>query len=185
METSVNLEKGGKVDLTKNNPGLKKLSIGLGWDVKQGSGAAFDLDAFALLLMAGKFTDPKNLIYFNNKVGVGILHHGDNLTGAGDGDDETISLELATLTSEEIILGVNIYQADTRKQNFGQVKNAFIRAYDAETKQELAKYDLSEDSSSATGFVLGRVYKHNGEWKFEAVGTAKNGNLAQIADTYK
>lgn len=185
MSNTVNLEKGAKVELTKDNPGLKKLNIGLGWDVKTGGGDAFDLDAFALLTNAGKFAEAKNLIYFNNRTGEGVLHHGDNLTGQGDGDDETISLELDKLKVDDVVLGVNIYKAVERRQNFGQVKKAFIRAYDADTKQELAKYDLSEDFSSATGSVLGRVYKHNGEWKFQAVGEAKNGDLNQIADTYK
>lgn len=185
MSNTVNLEKGAKVELTKDRPGLKKLNIGLGWDVKQGGGDAFDLDAFGLLTVGGKFTDPNNLIYFNNTTGVGVLHHGDNLTGQGDGDDETISLELPTLVADDVILGVNIYKAVERRQNFGQVKKAFIRAYDADTKQELAKYDLSEDFSTATGAILGRVYKHNGEWKFQAVGEAKNGDLNQIAQTYR
>lgn len=185
MAETVSLEKGGKVELTKTNPGLKKLNIGLGWDVKQGGGEAFDLDAFALLTTGGKFTEAKNLIYFNNKTGEGVVHQGDNLTGQGDGDDETITLNLSDLKSDDVVLGVNIYKAVERKQNFGQVKKAFIRAYDAETKQELAKYDLSEDFSSATGAVLGRVYKHNGEWKFQAVGEQKNGDLNQIASTYR
>lgn len=180
---AVSLEKGAKVDLTKTNPGLKKLNLGLGWDVSQ-AGKSFDLDAFALLLKGGKFTNSKDLIFFGNLTGEGIKHAGDNLTGEGDGDDETVMLDLTKLTAEEVIIGANIYQAQQKGQNFGQVKKAFIRAYDADTKQELARFDLSEDYSSNTGVALGRVYKHNGEWKFEAVGQGKNGDLNQIATTY-
>lgn len=181
----LNLTKGEKVDLTKTNPGLKKVAAGLGWDVKVGAGPQLDLDAFAIQLKAGKFTDNKNLIFFRNLTGEGIAHSGDNLTGQGDGDDETITIDLDKVQTEEIMVGVNIFEADKRKQNFGQVNKAFIRLYDAETKKELAKYDLSEDFSGNTGVMLGKLYKHENEWKFQALGEGKNGDLNQITTTYR
>lgn len=178
--TTVSLEKGEKIDLTKDNPGLKVLGLGLGWDVKKENGT-FDLDAFALTLRDGKYKGGSDMLYFGQKVIPGLKHSGDNLTGVGDGDDETIICTLAEVPGDAVILGANIYQAKERKQNLGQVKKAFIRVYDAETKQEIRRFDLSEDFSSKTGIILGRVYKHNGEWKFEAVGDGVTGDLNEIA----
>lgn len=188
--TGLNLTKGERVDLTKTNPQLKVAHVGLGWDVNASGGAAFDLDAFALLLGADKklVEGAKGVIFFNNKDGAGVKHMGDNLTGAGDGDDETIKLTLANLppTCEEIILGVNIYEATTRNQKFGQVNNAFIRIYDGEgdPKNSIMKYDLSEDFSTFTGVLMGKLYKKDGEWKFQAMGEGKNGTIADISAAY-
>lgn len=181
----VSLEKGERVDLTKTNPGLKVAHVGLGWDVNQAGGAAFDLDAFALILKDGKLFGGKDaIVYFSHKVASGLEHMGDNLTGVGDGDDETIKVKLADVPGDEVMICVNIYQAVQRNQNFGQVKNAFIRVYDADTNQELLKFDLSEDYSKFNAMVMGKLYKKDGEWKFQAVGTGANGDINQIAQPY-
>lgn len=185
--TGLSLVKGQKIDLTKGNSSLTKLGLGLGWDVNAGNGAAFDLDAFALLLKGGKLFDGNNgVVFFNNISSHGVSHSGDNLTGQGDGDDETIFVDLSAVPAdvEEIQLCVNIFDAQTRSQNFGMVKNAFIRAYDANTQQELAKYDLSEDYSMNNCVIFGRVYRHNGEWKFEAMGVGTNGSIIDVASAY-
>lgn len=184
MET-LNLTKGQKIDLTKANPGLKTIRLGLGWDVKSGSGSDFDLDGFALILKEDKWKEVSDMVFFRQLEAPGVKHSGDNLTGAGDGDDESITITLPEVKGNAVLIGCNIYQAAERRQNFGQVKNAFIKVYNHDTNEVLAKYDLSEDNSADTGFVLGRVYNHNGEWKFEAVGQGKNGDLNQIAQTYK
>lgn len=184
--TEISLVKGDRVDLTKSNPGLKTVHIGLGWDVNASGGAAFDLDAFGFVLNAnGKLNSGKNsIIYFNNKVGEGLEHMGDNLTGVGDGDDETIKARLDQVPGDSLLIGVNIYQALERKQNFGQVNNAFIRIYDADTNQELLKYDLSEDYSKFNAVLFGKLYKKDGEWKFQATGEGTNGDIAQLAQSY-
>lgn len=181
--SNLNLTKGEKVDLTKGRPTLKILNVGLGWDVNKGTGnGEFDLDASAILLDAAKKVVTDGVIFFNHKVGHGLTHGGDNLTGAGDGDDETIAIELDKVPAEveKIIIIVNIYEADDRKQHFGQVRNAFVRAYDASTNEELVKYDLSEDYSGKTGMIMAQIYRHNGEWKFEAMGNGANGDINQI-----
>lgn len=183
-ETKVSLQKGAKVELTKTNAGLLAVCIGLGWDVAAAGNAAFDLDAFAILLDANKkLTDRQRIIFFNNKTGHGLEHLGDNLTGAGDGDDETIKVDFAQIPADvqEVLFCVNIYDAANRKQNFGQVNNAFIRVYNSETKEELAKFDLSENYSSFNGLVMGKIYRHEAEWKFQAVGEGRNGDINEIA----
>lgn len=187
QETALSLVKGQKVDLTKTHPGLKKVNAGLGWDVNSGSGDAFDLDAFALALVGGKLTSSANVIYFNNKAGAGITHSGDNLTGAGDGDDETIFIDLTQIPSEvdEVLLCVNIYEASSRRQNFGQVKNSFVRLYDAETQKDLVRYDLNEDYSAFSGIVMGKLYRKDGEWKFQAVGEGRNGDINTFASSFR
>lgn len=187
METAtVNLTKGERVDLTKTNPGLKIAHVGLGWDVAANGSAAFDLDAFALVLKGGKLLDAKSVIYFNAKVGHGLEHMGDNLTGVGDGDDETIKIDLSQLPADadEVLIAVNIYEADKRNQNFGMVNNAFIRIYDGATSQEIMKYDLTEDQSKFNAMVMGKLYKKDNEWKFNAMGEGKNGTIADIANAY-
>lgn len=188
MSDTINLVKGQKVDLTKTNPGLTKLNIGLGWDVNQGNGPAYDLDAFALEIKDGKLHGGvQSIIYFNNKVGQGVKHGGDNLTGAGDGDDEVIMIDLSALPMDcnEVAIGVNIYNASSRgNQQFGMVRNGFIRAINADSNTELIKYDLSEDYSGFNGVMFGKIYKHNDEWKFEALGTGSNGNINEIANHY-
>jgi tellurium resistance protein TerD len=185
MSTTVSLEKGERVDLTKTNPGLKVAHVGLGWDVAQTGSAAFDLDAFALVLKGGKLFDGNSsVIYFGHKTAHGLEHMGDNLTGAGDGDDETIKIHLSQVPGDEILLCVNIYQADTRHQNFGMVNNAFIRIYDGETGGEILKFDLSEDYSKFNAMIMGKLYKKDEEWKFQAVGTGANGDINTIAQPF-
>lgn len=186
--TAISLVKGQKIDLTKGNATLTKLGLGLGWDVNTGNSSAFDLDAFALLLKEGKLYNSANgVVYFNNTASFGVSHSGDNLTGAGDGDDETIMIDFSQVPAdvEEIQLCVNIFEANARSQNFGMVRNAFIRAYDANTQQELAKYDLSEDYSMNNCVIFGRVYRHNGEWKFQAMGVGTDGSIADVAENYQ
>jgi tellurium resistance protein TerD len=182
--SALKMEKGERVDITKENPSLKNLGVGLGWDVKASGGAA-DLDSFVLLLNNGKLVGgTSGVVYFNNKTQTGVKHEGDNLTGAGDGDDETINIDLSQVTADEIMIGVNIYKASERNQKFGQVNNAFVRLYDKDTKKELAKFDLSEDKSTDTGMILGRLYKKDGEWKFQAVGEGKAGEIDAFAAPY-
>lgn len=187
----LNLVKGERIDLTKTNPSLKVAGIGLGWD----AGNNFDLDVFVMALESGKLKNPTHLLYFNSpKVGGkptilagALIHSGDNLTGVGDGDDETVLMDISKLPAEvtEVLVCVNIYQADSRRQNFGQVQNAFIRAYDNDSKQELFKYDLSEDYSAFTAMIMGKFYKKDGEWKFQAIGEGKNGSISEIAGAYQ
>lgn len=183
---SVSLQKGQKVSLTKENSSLNQLLIGLGWDqVQAGKGgflgglfaskpADIDCDASALLLQNGKLMDKSDIVYFGNlrhKSGA-VQHMGDNLTGAGEGDDEQIVVELAKLPQEydKIVLVVNIYQAVKRNQNFGMITNAFIRLVDGKTNQEMCKYNLSENYDGMTAMIFGEVYRHGGEWKFSAIG---------------
>jgi tellurium resistance protein TerD len=188
---TLTLSKDQKVDLTKDNPSLKKLSFGLGWDLQDGK--TFDLDAFAWQAKVGKPLTKADvggeggcLCFFNNLKIKGITHSGDNRTGAGDGDDETITVDLTALPAdcEEVYLGLNIYEKPDA--TMGQVKNAFCRAYNAEdaSKTSIIKFDLSEDHGAAKGLVMGRLYKHNGEWKFEAIGKPVSGDIFQIVDSY-
>jgi tellurium resistance protein TerD len=188
--TVINLSKGERVDLSKNNPGLDHLAAGLSWDANQAAnGPTFDLDAFALVLKGGKlFHETDGLMYFNRQsiLNGAITSSGDNLTGAGDGDDETVNILLSKLPAdaEEVLIAVNIYDAAGKHENFGQVSSAAIRLYNAATNTELMKYDLSEDYSSFTGVLMGKVYRKDGEWKFTAVGTGFNGSIADFANTY-
>jgi tellurium resistance protein TerD len=186
----VNLTKGQKVSLTKNNPGLKKLVVGLGWDVNSfDTGGDFDLDAAAFLLTDnGKVSRQEDFVFFGNlKDPSGSVEHlGDNLTGAGDGDDEQIKINLATVPANvsRIVFTVTIYDAETRRQNFGQVNNAFIRIYNEESGEEMLRYDLGEDFSIETAAVFGELYKNNGEWKFNAIGSGYQGGLAALCANY-
>lgn len=183
----LNLVKGEKTDLTKTNPGLTEINVGLGWDAKTGSGDEFDLDAFAVLLKAGKVYNSNSIIFFNHKKDLGLEHMGDNLTGAGDGDDETIKVYLDKVPADvdEIVLAVNIYEAAQRHERFGQVKNAFIRVYDAHTPAiQILKFDLTEDYSSKTGVLMGKLYRHEAEWKFEAIGEGVDGDINEISSRY-
>ena len=175
---AINLSKGQKVDLTKGNPGLKKLMVGLGWDVNAfDSGVDFDLDAAAFMLGAnGKCPTEKEFVFYGNLAHPrgAVKHMGDNLTGEGEGDDEQIEIDLSKIPAnvEKIAFSVTIYEAEARRQNFGQVSNAFIRIVDARNNTELCKYNLSEDYSNMTAMIFGEIYRHNGEWKFNAVGQA-------------
>ena len=182
---SISLQKGQKVSLSKDNAGLSKVVIGLGWDeVKQSRGLfapkpqPIDCDASAILLQHGKLVGKKDLVYFGNlrHSSGAVQHMGDNLTGAGDGDDEQIVVELQKLPAEfdRIVIVVNIYESVARKQHFGLIKNAFIRLVDARTNSEMYKYNLTEDYTGKTAMIFGEVYRHDGEWKFSAIGQGTN-----------
>ena len=187
---AVSLRKGQKVDLTKGNPSLKKILIGLGWDTnKYDGGFDFDLDAAAFLLGAnGKVTSDEDFVFYNNlkhKSG-SVEHMGDNLTGAGEGDDEEIKIDLEKVPAniEKIDFTVTIYDAEARKQTFGQVSNAYIRVVDDVTQQELIRYDLGEDFSVETAVVVGEIYRNKGEWKFNAIGSGFSGGLAALGRNF-
>ena len=185
---AVNLTKGQKVDLTKGNPGLSKIVVGLGWDTnKYDGGSDFDLDASAFLCGAdGKVHSDGNFIFYGNMKAPGIEHMGDNRTGAGDGDDEVINVQLSQLAAdvEKVAITVTIYDADKRNQNFGQVSDSYIHIMDAASGKELIRYDLGEDFSVETAIVVAELYKHNGEWKFNAVGSGFAGGLAALCGNY-
>lgn len=186
---SVSLKKGGNVSLSKESPGLKKILIGLGWDVRASDGDDFDLDASAFLLAAGdKVRADSDFIFYNHlKSADGSVEHtGDNLTGEGEGDDEAIKVDLSTvpLDIQKIAVSVTIHDAETRRQNFGMVSNAFIRVVNQDTGKEIARYDLTEDASTETAMVFGEVYRHNDEWKFRAVGQGFNGGLGPMAKSF-
>ncbi|MBO4794209.1 MAG: TerD family protein [Desulfovibrionaceae bacterium] len=184
------LTKGQKISLTKENPGLKNIMVGLGWDVNAfDSGADFDLDASAFLLGAnGKCRAPEDFIFYKNleHASGAVKHMGDNLTGEGEGDDEQIEVNLSQVPAniEKIAFTVTIYDAGTRRQNFGQVSNAFCRIVDESTGKEIVRYDLGEDFSIETAIVVGELYKHNGEWKFNAIGSGFQGGLAALCAHY-
>ena len=183
---SVSLTKGGNVSLSKAAPNLRAILVGLGWDERTTSGAAFDLDASALMVGgSGKILSDQHFVFFNNlKSPDGSVEHtGDNLTGAGEGDDEQILVNLSQVPAEceRITFPVSIYEAEQRGQSFGQVRNAFIRIVNSDDNAEIARYDLSEDASSETAMIFGEVYRHNGEWKFRAVGQGYASGLAGIA----
>lgn len=183
---SVNLQKGQKVDLTKENTGLKSLVVGLGWDeAKRGFfSRQRDIDCDASVIMitesTGKLNTPNDVVYYGNlsHSSGAVRHCGDNLTGEGDGDDEQIIVELNKIpqTYSKLIFVVTIYQARERKQHFGMIKNAFIRVVDADTGTELCKYNLSENYEGKTAMIFGEVYRYKNEWKFGAIGEPTNDN---------
>jgi len=182
----VSLTKGGNVSLTKQAPGLTAVTVGLGWDARTTDGQDFDLDASAIACgVDGKVLSDKHFVFFNNlTVPDGSIEHtGDNLTGAGEGDDEAIKVNLAAVAADidKIVFPVSIYSADTGGQSFGQVRNAFIRVVNQADNSELARYDLSEDASTETAMVFGELYRNGAEWKFRAVGQGYSSGLAGIA----
>ena len=187
---AVCLKKGQKVDLTKTNPGLKKITVGLGWDVNQyDSGADFDLDASAFLLGAnGRVSKDEDFVFYSNAThpSGAVVYGGDNRTGAGEGDDEQIMVDLSAVPEqyEKIAFTVTIYDAAERRQNFGQVSNAFVRIVDDATGAELVRYDLEEDFSIETAVVVAELYRRNGEWKFNAVGSGYQGGLEALCRNY-
>lgn len=187
---AISLSKGQKVDLTKGNPGLKKIMVGLGWDVNEfDSGATFDLDAAAFMVgETGKCPTEKEFIFYGNleHASGSVKHMGDNLTGDGDGDDEQIFVDLSLIPANvtKIAFTVTIYDADKKNQNFGQVSNSFIRIVDDETNTEIVRYDLGEDFSIETAVVVGELYRYNGEWKFNAIGSGFQGGLAALCGHY-
>jgi tellurium resistance protein TerD len=183
---SVSLSKGGNVSLTKEAPGLTAVLVGLGWDARTTSGADFDLDASALMLnTSGKIVSDAHFIFFNNLTSPdgSVEHTGDNLTGSGDGDDEVIKVNVATVPAEvdKIVFTVSIYEAEARNQNFGQVRNAYIRVVNQDGGAEITRYDLSEDASSETAMIFGELYRNANEWKFRAVGQGYSTGLSGIA----
>ena len=186
----ISLQKGQKVDLTKGNPTLKHVLVGLGWDVNRYDGGfAFDLDASAFLLGAnGQTPNTDAFIFYGNlKHPSGAVEHmGDNRTGAGEGDDEQIKIDLSKVPAniEKIAFTVTIYDAETRNQNFGQVGNAFVRIYNEATGEEMMRYDLGEDFSIEPAAVFGELYKHGSEWKFNAIGSGFYGGLAALCANY-
>ncbi|MFI6156209.1 TerD family protein [Kitasatospora sp. NPDC051170] len=185
----VSLTKGGNVSLTKEAPGLSAVSIGLGWDVRTTTGTEFDLDASAIVLNAdGKVLTNGHFVFFNNTSSPDntVVHTGDNRTGEGAGDDESINVNLAGLPAEavKITFPVTIYDGTARGQNFGQVRNAYIRVVNAAGGAEIARYDLSEDAATETAMIFGELYRNGAEWKFRAVGQGYASGLAGIAQDF-
>jgi tellurium resistance protein TerD len=185
----VSLSKGGNVSLTKEAPNLTAVVVGLGWDARTTTGTDFDLDASALLTdEQGKVLSDQHFVFFNNlKSPDGSVEHtGDNLTGEGEGDDEVINVNLAGVPADvaKIVFPVSIYDAETRQQSFGQVRNAYIRVLNAADQRELARYDLTEDASTETAMVFGELYRHGGEWKFRAIGQGYASGLRGIAQDF-
>ena len=186
---SVSLSKGGNVSLSKKAPGLSNILIGLGWDVRASDGNDFDLDASVFLTNAsGKVRSDSDFVFYNNlKSADGSIEHtGDNRTGEGDGDDESVKVALNNVPAdiEKIVVAVTIHDAQARGQSFGQVDNAFIRIVNSATNGEIARYDLSEDASTETAMIFGEVYRHGAEWKFRAVGQGFAGGLGPLAQHY-
>ncbi|MEU6170413.1 TerD family protein [Streptantibioticus parmotrematis] len=185
----VSLSKGGNVSLTKEAPNLTAVQVGLGWDARTTTGADFDLDASALLTNPeGKVLSDQHFVFFNNlKSPDGSVEHtGDNLTGEGEGDDEVINVDLASVPGDvaKIVFPVSIYEAETRQQSFGQVRNAYIRVINRADGNELARYDLSEDASTETAMVFGELYRNGAEWKFRAIGQGYASGLRGIAQDF-
>ncbi|GHV57711.1 chemical-damaging agent resistance protein C [Deltaproteobacteria bacterium] len=186
---AVSLSKGGNISLTKTAPELKNVLIGLGWDARSTDGDDFDLDASIFMLGAnGKVRSDEDFIFYNqlkSKCG-SVEHTGDNRTGDGDGDDEQLKIYLEKIPSviSRLAITVTIHEAVARKQNFGQVAEAFIRLVNLDTDVEIARFDLSEDYSTETAMIFGEVYKHNNEWKFKAVGQGYAGGLEAMCRQY-
>ena len=186
---AISLQKGGNVSLSKEAPSMKKMLIGLGWDARATDGAAFDLDGSAFLLAAsGKVRSDADFIFYNQTKSAdgSVEHAGDNRTGAGDGDDEVIVVQLDSVPDDvaKIAVAVTIHDAEARGQNFGQVSQAFIRCMNADTNEEVARFDLSEDASIETAMIFGEIYRHNGEWKFKAIGQGFKGGLGPLAQNF-
>ncbi|MGR9088161.1 MAG: TerD family protein [Gammaproteobacteria bacterium] len=182
----ISLSKGGNISLSKTDPSLKNVIVGLGWDTRATDGADFDLDASAFMVKEdGKVRSDADFIFYNQTKSTcgSVEHTGDNRTGEGEGDDETIIvlLEKVPMEIQRIVFTVTIHEAEARKQNFGQVTRAFVRIVNKESNNEVARYDLSEDASIETAMIFGEIYRHSGEWKFKAVGQGFAGGLAALA----
>jgi tellurium resistance protein TerD len=188
----VNLEKGQRVSLSKGSSTLTKVSVGLGWDERTTDGSDFDLDASVFMLQGnGRVRNDTDFVFYNNDKGAdgAVYHTGDNLTGGGDGDDETIEVDLQALRAnapdiEKLAFVVTIHEAEQKSQNFGQVENAFIRIVDMSSNEEIVRYDLTEDYSIETAMVFGELYFKDSEWRFVAVGSGFEGNLTAACKTY-
>ena len=186
---AISLSKGGNVSLSKTDPTLKNVIVGLGWDARPTEGEDFDLDASAFMVKEdGKVRSSSDFIFYNQMKSTcgSIEHTGDNRTGAGDGDDEAIIVLLDKIPTDvqRVVFCVTIHEADMRKQNFGQVSHAFVRVVNKDSNNEVARYDLSEDASIETAMIFGEIYRHSGEWKFKAVGQGYAGGLAALAKQY-
>jgi tellurium resistance protein TerD len=186
---SISLSKGGNVSLTKEAPGLQAVLVGLGWDARTTTGSDFDLDASALMLGTnGKILSDQHFVFFNNLTSPdgSVEHTGDNLTGEGEGDDEVIKVNLVGVPAEvdKIVVTVSIYEAESRQQSFGQVRNAYIRVVNQADNNEITRYDLSEDASTETAMIFGELYRNNNEWKFRAVGQGYSTGLRGIAQDF-
>jgi tellurium resistance protein TerD len=186
---AISLQKGGNVNLSKEAPGMKKMQVGLGWNVRATDGDAFDLDGSGFLLSAsGKVRSDADFIFYNQAKSVdgSVQHSGDNRTGAGDGDDESIVVELDKVPADvdKIAVCVTIHDGEAKRQNFGMISGAYIRCVDAGTNTEVARFDLSEDYSVETAMIFGEIYRNNGEWKFKAIGQGFKGGLAPLAKNF-
>ena len=186
---SVSLSKGGNVSLSKEAPGMKAAMVGLGWDARATDGQSFDLDAAVFILGAnGKVRTDNDFVFYNNPKGANgtVQYQGDNRSGAGTGDDEQVLLNLDGIPADvdKIVIAATIHEADTRRQSFGQVNNAYMRVINAEGGLEIARYDLSEDASTEAAMIFGEIYKRNDEWKFKAVGQGFAGGLGPLARNY-
>jgi tellurium resistance protein TerD len=187
---SINLSKGERVNLSKESPGLTQAGIGLGWDINTtDTGSAFDLDASVFMLgNNGKIPAEQYFVFYNNLTSPdgSVQHSGDSRTGEGSGDDELIQIDLAKVDQviQEVLFVVTIHEADARRQNFGQVRNSFIRIYDTTTELEIAKYELEEDFSRETALEFGRLYRKDNDWRFLAVGQGYNSGLQGFVDKY-
>ena len=186
---AISLQKGGNVNLSKEAPGLTNMVVGLGWDTRATDGAAFDLDGAIFLLDAqGKVRSDADFVFYNNLKSTdgSVVHSGDNTTGAGDGDDETVTIDLSKVPADvdKVILAVTIHDAEARKQNFGMVSKAFIRCVNASGNAEIARYDLSEDGSTEAAMIFGEVYRAGADWKFKAIGQGFKGGLGPLAKSY-
>ena len=186
---AVSLGKGGNLSLSKTDPNLVRILIGLGWDERATAGSSFDLDASAFLLTAlGKVRGDHDFIFYNQlrSIDGAVEHTGDNRSGEGDGDDESVLVDLSKIAPEieKIAITVTIHDAQIRNQNFGQIANAFIRVVNQDNGVELVRFDLAEDYSTETAMVFGEVYRYNGEWKFRAVGQGYAGGLAAMCQQY-
>ena len=186
---AVSLSKGGNVSLSKEAPGLKKIVLGLGWDVRKTDGADFDLDAMVFLVNdQGKVRSDTDFVFFNNKSSSegSVTHGGDNRTGAGEGDDETVSIDLDAVPADvqKVIAAVVIYEGQQRGQNFGMVEKAFIRVVNGDGGSEIARYDLTEDAGTVTAMIFGEVYRNAGEWKFKAIGQGYQEGFQALVRSY-
>ncbi|PWF47894.1 TerD family protein [Massilia glaciei] len=186
---AISLQKGGNVNLSKEAPGLSKLIVGLGWDTRATDGAGFDLDGAVFLLDAnGKVRTDADFVFYNNLKSTdgSVTHSGDNTTGDGDGDDETVTIELGNVPAgvDKIAVCVTIHDAEARGQNFGMVSKAFVRCINAAGNAEIARYDLSEDGSTEAAMVFGEVYRAGTDWKFRAIGQGFKGGLGPLAKNY-
>ena len=186
---AISLTKGQNISLSKTDPSLKNVLVGLGWDARSTDGQDFDLDASVFMATEnGKVPSDRHFIFYNQLVSPcgGVEHTGDNLTGDGDGDDESVIVHLDKVESniKSLFITVTIHDAEARRQNFGQVSNAFVRIVNNDTSDEIVRFDLSEDYSTETAMVFGEIYRHNGEWKFRAIGQGYTGGLYSLCQQY-